>query len=413
MQIIKTIAELDAKIVECNEAEKRSEDAMRAIMGGFRMDVPLDLPSDPFSPEYREAQLRLYRDITGNAYSTQSEATKFDVASMAAKPFPFYTKSSAVAGEYFMAIGFVLHAMGLPPGSRVLEFGAGWGYTSLALALLGHKVTVIDIEPCFCELIQTQARRAGVAIEVVNAEFFSIETMAREFDAVLFYDCFHHCDDHMRLLHALKKVVAEEGRLFFGAEPITPDFPMPWGIRLDGWALWGVRKNGWMELGFHDEYFAKALVHTGWFGRKISIAGLDRLRIWEAKHISAAQFRFPANSPKLRSKIGRREEKGIVLENALAGMALFGPYLDLPAGRYRARIGFADAAANGRAVMDVTCDNGRKALAKRDLVFSNGKPATAELEFSSAAACSGVEVRLACRNGFTGTIAGLTIEPLP
>ena len=49
-----------------------------------------------------------------------------------------------------MEIGFVLRSMALAPSSRVLEFGAGWGTTSLWLAQLGHHVTVVDIEPCFC-----------------------------------------------------------------------------------------------------------------------------------------------------------------------------------------------------------------------------------------------------------------------
>ncbi len=81
----------------------------------------------------------------------------------------------------------------------MLESGAGWAWTSLLLAQLGHKVTVIDIEPCFCELISRRAAKEDVEIEVINDDFFCVERMQREFDAVLFYSCFHHCDDHLRL----------------------------------------------------------------------------------------------------------------------------------------------------------------------------------------------------------------------
>jgi SAM-dependent methyltransferase len=413
VHIIHTIAELDDKIAECNEAEKRSEEAMRALLGSFHMQAPKDLPRDPFTQEYREAQLELYREITGKPYSPQNEATKFDVDAALARPFPFYTRSTAVAGEYFMAIGFVLHSMGLPPASRVLEFGAGWGYTSVILALLGHQVTVIDIEPCFCTLIDGLAKRAGVDIEVINADFFFVEKMEREFDAVLFYDCFHHCDDHLRLLQSLTKVVAPNGCVYFGAEPISPDFPMSWGLRLDGWALWGIRKNGWMELGFRDDYFSQALSRTGWFGRKISISGLDRLRIWEARHKATASFRFPSDSPSLQTHVGRREAGGIVFDNAKAGTGLFGPYVDLPAGRYVVRIVFNNSAVlKGRASMDVACDNGGRRLAFRYIDLSGSGPSIAELEFFTDIPRSGVEVRLFCSTGFTATIAHVEIAVL-
>ena len=65
------------------------------------------------------------------------------------------------------------------------------------------------------------------------------------------------------LLRALRQAVMPEGRIFFGGEPITADFPMPWGLRLDGNSLWAIRKNGWLELGFREDYFARALAETG------------------------------------------------------------------------------------------------------------------------------------------------------
>ena len=123
MQTIHTIAELDAKIAECDRAGETSEDEMRALLGGFRMEVPHNLPADPFSPAYRQAQLDLYARVTGHAYAPEHEVTKFDVESALQRPFPFYTGSNVVAGEYFMAIGFVLQSMALPPGSRVVVEG--------------------------------------------------------------------------------------------------------------------------------------------------------------------------------------------------------------------------------------------------------------------------------------------------
>jgi len=418
MQVLRTIAELDAKIAECDAAEAISDDAMRALFGGFRMELPADLPSDPFAPDYRLAQLALYRRIAGDSYSTAREVTAFDVEAALRRPFPFHTNSSATAGEYFMAIGFVLNAMALPPGSRVLEFGPGWGFTSLWLAQLGHHVTVVDIEPNFCDLIARRAAHEGVAIEVVNADFFWAETCARQFDAVLFYDCFHHCADHLRLLAALQAVVAPAGRIFFGAEPIVPDFPLPWGLRLDGWSLWGIRKNGWMELGFRDDYFARALTRTGWFGRKIAASGtgpgVERLRVWEARHLATAAWHFPAGDPRLQTQVGRKQDGAIVLDRAAKGTALYGPYIDLPPGRYRARIALQPGhPMQGQAIFDVACDTGATRLAWRRLNASAPAPAFLELEFHAAHDMPRLEVRLLCERGFTARIASVEIRPLP
>jgi SAM-dependent methyltransferase len=415
MQVIRTIAELDRKIAECDAAAAISDDALRAVFGTFGMESPADLPADPFAPQYRLRQLELYRQITGDAYSTTKEATKFDVAAALHRPFPFTTNSSATAGEYFMAIGFMLKTMSLPPGARLLEFGAGWGFTSLWLAQLGHHVTVVDIEPCFCDLIARRAAHEGVAIEIINADFFWVEGSGREFDAALFYDSFHHCSDHIRLLSALREAVAPEGRIFFGAEPIVPDFPLPWGLRLDGWSLWGIRKHGWMELGFRDDYFAHALWQTGWFGRKIAVMGVDRLRVWEAHHRSAAVFWFPTTDPRLHTQVGTRRDGAIVLDGAAKGTGLFGPYIDLPAGRYVARLCFRpNTTLEGCAVMDVACDTGRTRLAHASIDTRRGvrPPHITEMTFASDTDLNGVEVRLLCEAGFSATLESVEIAPL-
>jgi SAM-dependent methyltransferase len=415
MLTIRTIEELDRKIAECDAAEAISDDAMRALFGTFRMDAPVDLPIDPYSPQYRLRQMKLYQQIVGEAYSTAKEATKFDVASVLRRPFPFSTGSCATAGEYFMAIGYVLKAMALPPRSRVLEFGPGWGFSTLWLAQLGHQVTVVEIEPCFCDLIRQRAAKEGVSIEVINADFFWVEGQTREFDAVLFYDCFHHCDDHVRLLRGLRDVVALDGRIFFGAEPIIPDFPLPWGLRLDGWSLWGIRKNGWMELGFRDDYFSGVLARCGWFARKIAAPGVDRLRVWEARHLSDAVFRFPAADPRVQTEVGVRRDGIVVLDRVAKGTGLYGPYIDIPSGSYIARINFRrDSPISGHATMDVACDGARTQLASASIetVTIGEGSSTAELPFVSSADMSGVEVRLFCERGFSAMIESVEIVPV-
>jgi hypothetical protein len=85
----------------------------------------------------------------------------------------------------------------------------------------------------------------------------------RPFDAAVFFESFHHCDDHHAMLARLQRVVAPSGVVAFAAEPIG-NLPYPWGLRLDGLSLWCVRQYGWLELGFTERYFAEALGRHGW-----------------------------------------------------------------------------------------------------------------------------------------------------
>jgi SAM-dependent methyltransferase len=91
-----------------------------------------------------------------------------------------------------------------------------------------------------------------------------VDSFGQTFDAVLFYESFHHCWDHILMLRKLHDVLRPGGRVFFAAEPITDAFPMPWGLRLDGESVWAIRQNGWLELGYTEEYFTATLRREGW-----------------------------------------------------------------------------------------------------------------------------------------------------
>lgn len=411
MQVIRSIEELDAKIEECNRAEAQSDDAMRAVFAGFRMDPPGGLPPDPLSEAYRRAQLALYRDVAGRDYDTANEVTAFDVAAAVSRPFPFSTGSATTTGEQLMAVGWLIRAMALPPGSRIVDFGPGWGNTTIALAKLGHRVTAVDIEPHFCELLRRRAAQEGVEIEVVQDDFLWAERCGQRFDAALFYECFHHCADHLRLLRALNEAVTPAGRLFFAGEPITRDFPMPWGLRLDGNSLWAIRKNGWLELGFRDDYFAAALAGNGWYGLRTACADPGWMTLWEARGRDQPVFRADGGDARLNTVAGRREDGAIVLEGR-PGTGLFGPYITLPAGTYLARLRFREGLpAAGRARMDVACSTGRHLLAERriDADAIGAEAGCLTLPFGAERDMETLEIRLFCEEGFQAAIEAVEI----
>lgn len=243
--------------------------------------VPKKASADPFSAEYGLAQMDLYHHIAGRRYQTDNEATVFDVDLIERRPFPYSTGSMRIVGDQLLSIGSLLRRVKVPPGARILEFGPGWGNTTMALAQSGFSVTAVDIEPRFCELLSRRAVNLGVKVDVVNADFFWAESVESPYDAAIFFECFHHCADHLRLLRALGNAIKPGGRIYMAGEPITHNFPVPWGIRFDGESLWAIRKHGWLELGFNERYFKHALAANGWRGVKYQSMATPSATVWE------------------------------------------------------------------------------------------------------------------------------------
>ncbi len=281
IQVITSLDELDAKIAECNALVHQSDDALRELFRTFAMDFSAEAPADPSSAEYRDFQMALYCRIARKPYALGNERTLFNLSDYE-RPFPYYSRSCVTAGVHLMAIGFLLRMLDLPPGARVLEFGSGWGNSTMEMAKLGLQVTAVDIEPNFCELVRQRAVQERVSVEMVEADFFWAETVSEPYDAVVFFECFHHCDDHMRLLRALHRAVKPGGCVVFAAEPIAPDYPVPWGVRMDGEALWAIHNFGWLELGYRDDYFQQALATAGWTGTRHASGDMGWSGFWRA-----------------------------------------------------------------------------------------------------------------------------------
>lgn len=286
MQIISNLVELEAKIAECNHAlTYGSDDAMRRLFGTFQLDFSKDCPTDPFSEVYRDFQMEIYKTLTGSPYLIENEISGFATAEKARCPFPYYLRSASTAGHHLLAIGFMLCKLSIPSGGRIIEFGAGWGNSTLQLAQTGFDVTAVDIDPGFCDVMRARARQLDLPLTVIEGEFFLTERIERPYDAALFFECFHHCDDHMRLLRGLHQAIMPGGRVYLASEPIIPEYGIPWGVRVDGEALWAIRNFGWLELGFDEGYFLEAMALTGWHGTKHHCATVPWASVWELRRL--------------------------------------------------------------------------------------------------------------------------------
>jgi SAM-dependent methyltransferase len=272
--------------------------------------------------------------------------------------------------------------------------------------MLGHNVTGLDIEANYCELVRRRAEREGVEINLINADYLWVETAEQRFDAVIFFESFHHCWEFERLLRGLHRVLAPGGRVYFAAEPINEGFSVPWGVRLDGESLYVARKFGWMELGFHSDFFAELLQRTGWRGVCIHPS------FWVAQRADEPMT-FAGSDRRLHSQIG--EVVGDVLEISAPGsttarhFGVFGPYVALPRGRYRARITLADEFSfPGKVIMDV-CHGGGTVVASRK--FTPLDPVLT-CEFELAQTFERLEVRLNLVGGSSCSVRELAIESI-
>jgi 2-polyprenyl-3-methyl-5-hydroxy-6-metoxy-1,4-benzoquinol methylase len=263
VEVVDSLPRLDEKLRLVDEAYQVSDDAMRAVFRSFRLELPSFSDLDPWSDAYREQQFELYRHLSARGeYRSEHETSGYEVDSRI--PFPYYTKSAETVSNQLLAIGFMVKVMALPAGASVLEYGAGWGNTTITLARMGYDVHAIDIDETFVRMIESRAARLGLEIRAETGQFLDVSQLHGQYDAVLFYECFHHCSDHLRLLDELHGVVKSGGKVVLAAEPIEEAFHAPWGLRLDGESLWAIRRNGWLELGFKESYFIEACLRTGW-----------------------------------------------------------------------------------------------------------------------------------------------------
>lgn len=292
---------------------------------------------DPLGEDYVRMVLDLYSSVAQRKYEpSKTELTKFDTTRIY-DTFPFVTKSPATTGAYFHFLGETLSLFaGLKPGASILEFGPGWGETTLALARLGFEVTCIDINPDFIELIRRKAEVMSLEnLRCLVADFSAINTLDQKFDAILFFECFHHCIDHVSLLENCCSHLNPGGRLIFSGEPIMADFPVPWGLRLDGQSLWSTALHGWLELGFQQRYFEGLLRRNRLLFKRATMANFSFFSTYVACRV---QRLSPATAP-FGSLVGR-PEGDTILSTCRQGILVYGPYLPLQKGDYQLRCAY-------------------------------------------------------------------------
>jgi SAM-dependent methyltransferase len=234
-------------------------------LDGHSFEVDLRIPQslDPLGEPYRLAVLEQYQRFTGKKYQTESEVYPFEnVETLHVRPWPYSTGDAGLVGEQLQATGFIMRNVNPKPGDKVLELGCGWGNMTLPLAQLGCDVTAIDIDEGYLGIVRRRLEINKLEARVVKSAFLEIGDLGREFDLIITCACFHHCDDHLRLLRMMRSLLKTTGRIALCGEPMDESMATPWGLNPHGGSLSYVYAFGWLELSFRVSYLMQALRAT-------------------------------------------------------------------------------------------------------------------------------------------------------
>ena len=266
MRYINNLKDLDIELQRVDEKFAISNDEGVRALSEFCYIIDVNFPQNPYSQEYFDAQMKLYLEISGkNSYTVDNEHVEFDFEGLKNNPYPYNTQSPTTVGNQIIAQGFLIKTMNLAPHSRIVEFGPGWGNTTLHFIQMGYEVTAVDSEKAFLDLIEYRTAMLSKKVELVHQDMLAFNSSTK-YDAAVFFESFHHCANHLKLLKNLDQLINDDGLIAFAAEPIAdaPYFPFPWGVRLEGMSVWSIRKFGWLELGFDTSYFLRTLLLFGW-----------------------------------------------------------------------------------------------------------------------------------------------------
>jgi 2-polyprenyl-3-methyl-5-hydroxy-6-metoxy-1,4-benzoquinol methylase len=280
--------------------------------------IPYDPPAnvDPFSQDYRNWVVSIYESMASIGYETNNELTSNKVDERQFKiGYPYVSGDPVTVGNNYSSMGHSLHLLKERPPARLAELGFGWGNLTHCLAKIGYSVTGVDIDSGFIERSRRIAEFERVDLSLVQSDFltFSEDKTLEKFDAVIFNQSFHHCDNPFGLLRNLREnLLKETGAIYFFSEPITLDFNLPWGLRYDGEALWAISSNKWFELGYRFDFFHEMLFRAG-FWLEVPAAGIA--------HVGAACRAVSSSASKNFGDIqlSQQMENGWYLADKLGG----------------------------------------------------------------------------------------------
>ena len=181
-------------------------------------------------------------------------------------PSPFDTRAATwdadprrlrLAADIFSALD---RAVPLHPGMNALDYGAGTGLLTLALAPRVRHILAVDSSPGMLDVLQHKIRAAGLPhVETLRADFTQDPLPPGPFDLVASAMTLHHVADVDRLLRQFFALLAPGGHLALA------------DLDAEDGSFHG-HADGVFHLGFDRVVFAKQLAAAGFHGLRFDTA---------------------------------------------------------------------------------------------------------------------------------------------
>jgi ubiquinone/menaquinone biosynthesis C-methylase UbiE len=117
----------------------------------------------------------------------------------------------------------IVAALGIRPGSRVAEVGAGTGFFIARLSRAvgpDGRVLAVDVPQKMLDQLKQLAEKEGLSnVDVIRGELNDPRLDANSLDAVLIVNAYHEIPEHAAMLGHIRKALRPNGRLVI-VEPI-------------------------------------------------------------------------------------------------------------------------------------------------------------------------------------------------
>jgi SAM-dependent methyltransferase len=287
LEAITDINELIERIDQGLAVRQTDVAASSRMLDSFYFVPPAELVDllsreEPGTTRYYDLQMDwLYQPIAGRSHDLDLEGSDFPEEG-GGYVFPF-NLGPADAGYWTMIYGYILSHIKLPKGSRVLEVGFGPGGLTEVLVRAGLAVTAIESRASNCQTLTSRLALFNGSATTIQGDINTVD-LGDGFDAIIFFESFHHMSRPAELLLQLRSHLSDTGVFIFAAEPILPDgqplVPFPWGFRMNGASLSALREVGWVEFGFQESFFRKIAADAGYVVERHNLDGYNHCDVW-------------------------------------------------------------------------------------------------------------------------------------
>lgn len=272
------ISDLDDFVEECDRLGGVQSIKAEPFISDFslQLSIYVDEALDPFSPEYTNMQISVYKEISGRELNqvVGEQDVRVDVEKNIKTANPYGIKDTNFIAKHARAVLTSLLVSQLPANAKILDMGAGWGLSTEMLAFAGAEVHAVDINPLFVELIRNRVKPRCYDVKAFEGEFDLFKSSSL-YDLILFYESLHHAIKPWETIRHLSRYLKPDGKITIAGEPINHIWWKNWGIRLDALSVYCIRKFGWFESGWSEKFISECFDREGFTLTLLPFIGLD------------------------------------------------------------------------------------------------------------------------------------------